>query len=111
VHDEAQALAQARDQGSPLLIDFGADWCLPCKELENQVFSDPSVYAEVTARYVPLKFDVSKDNDVDRAAKARWGAETLPTVILAGPDGKERKRFTEPIPTADEMLKALRAIE
>lgn len=109
-HDEAAVLAEAREQGRPVLIDFGAEWCAPCKEYEVRVFSDPAVYAEVTSRYIPLKFDLTHPTDELDEAKDRWRAG-LPTVILLRPDGTEHKRFTEPIPSPDEFLKALREIE
>lgn len=108
-HDHPVALADARNAGMPALVDFAADWCVPCKKFETEVFSDPAVHAELEARYVPVKFDVTEGSDADEANKTAWNATALPTVILLGPDGTEARRFGEP-PTPDEFLEALRAV-
>jgi thiol:disulfide interchange protein DsbD len=109
-YDEAVACKEAKTSGRNMLVDFGAEWCKPCKKIETDVFSDPAVYAELSDRYVPLKIDVTHDNADARAAKARWAQnDILPTVILTGPDCKERTRFTS-IPSANEFLRGARAI-
>jgi thiol:disulfide interchange protein DsbD len=108
-HDGEIALAEAKTSGQPALIDFSAEWCKPCKAFETDIFSDPAVNAELTSRFMPVKFDVTADNERDQAVKATWNAPNLPTVILLGPDGAERRRFKEP-PSRDEFLDAVRAV-
>ena len=107
--DREVALEAARAAGQPALVDFAAEWCEPCKKFETDIFSDPVVHAELEGRFMPIKFDVTEDNDADQAAKERWNAAELPTVILLGPDGGERHRFNS-LPSRDEFLNAVKAV-
>jgi thiol:disulfide interchange protein DsbD len=109
--DEQAALAEAKQAGAPMLVDFGAEWCLPCKVYENRIFNDPSIHAEIEDRFVPLKFDLTHGDDAALDAQKRWKAESLPTVILLDSKGKEVRRFGEPIPSPDEFLRAVKSIE
>ena len=88
LRDEPAAVADARAAGRPLLVDFMASWCLPCKELELKVFSRPDV-AEALQRFTLLRVDLTHEDD-DPAlplVKKKYGAETLPAIRLVGPDG------------------------
>jgi thiol:disulfide interchange protein DsbD len=87
-HSESQALARARSQGRPVVVDFMAQWCLPCKEMEVQVFSHPDVAAAL-GDFVLLKVDLTRE-DEDEALpllKKKYGVETLPAVRLVSPSG------------------------
>ena len=86
---EPAALAAARAEGKPLVIDFMADWCLPCRELEVQVFSHPDV-AEQFQQFKLLKIDLSREDEDESLVKLRekYGVETLPAVRVVTPEGK-----------------------
>jgi thiol:disulfide interchange protein DsbD len=107
--DDQVVLAEAKQAKAPVVMDFGANWCLPCKKYETDVFADPNVHKAISDGYVALKVDVTKDTDADRALQEKYKAETLPTVIIVDKDGKEIRRFGEPIPSPGEFLQALRA--
>jgi thiol:disulfide interchange protein DsbD len=107
--DRTVAIDEARQDGKPALLDFAAEWCEPCKKFETDIFSDPAVHAELESRFVPVKFDVTNDDEADQAAKARWDAAELPTVILLGADGAERQRFRK-LPSRDEFLTAVKTV-
>jgi len=77
--------------GRPAVIDFSADWCLPCLELEKKTFSDPRV-AEALSRRALLKADMTKIGSPEAVALAeRFGILGVPTVIFLDGSGKERQ--------------------
>ena len=104
-HDEAAAVKQAQAQKRPLLVDFAADWCIPCKELELKTFADPRVRKEL-ARFVLAKVDCTNPDERAEALQARYGAETLPTVIIKDGSGQQVLKLTE-FTTADRLLPIL----
>lgn len=91
-HDEI--LAMAADEGKPILIDFYADWCGVCVELDHNVWNQQNVIDEVMADYIPLKLDYTRATPELEALRKQYGVGGLPTVMILGPDGAERSRFT-----------------
>jgi thiol:disulfide interchange protein DsbD len=69
--DLDRELAAAQAAGKPLLLDFYADWCVSCKEMERDTFSDPAVHAAL-ADVVLLKADVTANDAVDQALMQRF---------------------------------------
>ena len=104
---EEAAFAKARAEGKGVMVDFGATWCNPCKELE-MVFGDSDVHQAITEGFVPLQFDVSNGDDEDLAARARYGADTLPAVVFLDSDGKVLARIRGTIPDEDCMLELVK---
>jgi thioredoxin:protein disulfide reductase len=96
LHGEAEALAEAHAANRPLLVDFMASWCLPCKEFELKVFSDPEVASEMQA-FTLLKVDLTREDDDPALGviKKKYGADTLPAIRLVAPDGRVRGRTDE----------------
>jgi thiol:disulfide interchange protein DsbD len=81
------ALRQAA--GRPVMIDFAAEWCLPCKELEHKTFNDAAVVAAGKG-WVFLKADLTRSGEPDvEALRERWKIKGVPTLIFLGPDGTE----------------------
>ncbi len=106
VQGEDEGLRVARAQHRPALLDFYADWCLPCKELERRTFSRADV-ARALGRFTLVKVNCTTDDDpAVVAAKQRWGAATLPTLVLLDADGKVARRIDRFVPP-EEFLKLL----
>ncbi len=82
-------VAQAAAAGRPVLLDFYADWCVSCKEMEKLTFPDAKVRARL-ANVVLLQADVTANNADDKALLKRFGLFGPPGIILFGPDGRER---------------------
>ncbi len=91
--DLVSALAEARESGKPAVVDFTAEWCNACKELEKITFSDPAVAGELE-RFVRVRADMTEADDANDAIMAGHGVKGLPTVILFDAAGKEATRFT-----------------
>jgi len=87
-----QAVAAAAREGRPTMLDFYADWCISCKELEKLTFSDPGVRAELEG-FQLLQVDMTPWDEQDKALAKRYGVVGPPVIMFFGPDGRERKAF------------------
>jgi thiol:disulfide interchange protein DsbD len=88
VADLDAALAQAASSGKPAMLDFYADWCVSCKEMEKLTFSDPRVRAQFDS-IVLLQADVTANNADDKALLKRFRLFGPPGIIFFGKDGAE----------------------
>jgi thiol:disulfide interchange protein DsbD len=86
--DLDRALAQATASGKPAMLDFYADWCVSCKEMEKQTFTDPRVRAQFE-NIVLLQADVTANNADDKALLKRFRLFGPPGIIFFGKDGAE----------------------
>lgn len=107
---ESEAVALARREHRPVIIDFTAEWCGACKEMDHTAYSDPRVQAALK-RFVRVKVDATNDEDpAVRAIESRYRVMGLPSIILLDSTGKESARITELI-SADELLTRLDRIK
>ncbi len=90
VADVDQAVRDA--SGRTVLLDFYADWCVSCKEMERYTFSDPAVRAAL-AQMALLRADVTANNHNDKALLKRFGLVGPPAILFFGPDGQERPEY------------------
>jgi len=82
-------LAAAR--GTPVMVDFYADWCVSCKEMERFTFSDPRVVERLKGVTL-LKIDVTANTEADKAALKRFRLFGPPGIIFLDTQGVERYR-------------------
>ena len=99
------AFERALDAGRPVLLDFGADWCLPCREMERTTFRDPDV-VRAAEGFAPFKVDVTLGDDDANAVMARFGVSGVPTYLVLRPDGREHERLVGFV-EADRMRSVL----
>jgi len=93
VEDLDREVASAAAQGKPVMLDFKADWCVTCKEMERYTFSDPKVISALQG-VVLLQADVTANDAVDKALlQGRFGMPGPPSIMFFDRQGNERKNF------------------
>jgi thiol:disulfide interchange protein DsbD len=109
LHSEPEALATARTSGRPLLVDFGAKWCLPCKELEVKVFAQPQVARLMSERFTLLRVDCDREDEDPSisAIRDRYQAAGLPAVRVVSPSGDILARLDDANITPEGFVKLL----
>ncbi|MCE5217973.1 thioredoxin family protein [bacterium] len=98
VESYAKGMEQAKKAGKPMMIDLYADWCGPCRMLDEQVWTDARVI-EAATKYVCVKVNVDKD----AATADKYKATAIPLVVFAHSDGTVMNRSVGLVP-ADKML-------
>lgn len=92
VDDLDNALAAAAAEGRTTMLDFYADWCVSCKEMEAYTFTEAEVQAAL-ANTVLLQADVTANDDADQALLQRFGVFGPPTIIFFDNQGKQRNGY------------------
>lgn len=97
-----RVLKQAQADCRPVMIDFFAEWCPACKELDHVTYVAPEIAAEAK-RFVTVKVDGTKEGDRSQALYDRFGVAGLPTVAFIDPMGKvlENPKVTGFLPPAE----------
>jgi len=89
-----QILAEAKRVKKPVIIDFYATWCTPCRELDQITFHDPSVVTRAESDFVMVKVDVTRSgNPIHEQLLKQYGVKGVPTVVFLDADGKERREL------------------
>ncbi len=109
LHSEQEAFEQSRKTGKPIIVDAWAEWCEACKKMDVTTFAEPDVISEITARWTPLKFDLTESSDSNNEIQERYQLPGLPTLTLLPPGGAlARKIQITGYASAPSLLEALR---
>lgn len=102
--DEAAALLLAKQTGKPVLIDFGAEWCGACHEIDAEVFSNPVVQERLKA-FIALRLDVTSESPENLKTLQKYGVLSLPAILFLDKNGTllEKPRINGAL-SADEFL-------
>ena len=85
-------LEQQLALGKPIMLDFYADWCISCKELEHQTFSDPRVQQALKGITL-LQADVTVNDATDKALMKKLSIIGPPAILFFTPEGQELKHL------------------
>ena len=105
-----EALAQAKAAGQPVMLDFYADWCVACKEMEHNTFSDPRVI-EALSGFMVLQADVTANNADHKALLKRFDLYGPPGIIFWDAEGERvRQHWVVGYQPPDEFLGHVTAV-
>jgi thiol:disulfide interchange protein len=102
-----EALARAKRERKPIVLDFSAEWCSPCQRMEKTTFADAKV-KELLARCIVVKIDTDQEEELAR----KMEVVGLPDIRFATPDGKVVKKLRgmqDADTFAGELLRLLQA--
>lgn len=108
-HDFEKAAKEARKVDKPIMADFYADWCPPCRKLNSDTFTDSRVI-DLSRKFVCVKVNVDKN----RKLAEKYEIEGIPTIIFFNSKSKEIHRivgYRDADDFLQEMRKALKKIK
>jgi len=88
VYYRGQSIERLQEKNRPLLIDFYADWCAACKELDRKTFRDKKVVEKATG-FVMLRVDCTSPDNKCTALTEKFRVSGLPTVVFISSKGEE----------------------
>src|SRR3954453_733370 len=93
VHWQKYDAAVAATTGKPIVIDFFATWCIPCKELDEKTFSDATVAKDLD-RFTRVKADLTNaDDPIVKELTKRYAIVGVPTVVFIDSSGREQQQL------------------
>ncbi|UCF90994.1 MAG: thioredoxin family protein [Desulfobacterales bacterium] len=101
-------LSTAAEQQKPVIIDFYASWCAPCRELEEVTFHDREIVGQAKRDFIMIKVDLTRKGNPDNDRLLRqYGVKGVPTVIFLDRQGRERRdlRLVDFLPAEQFLIR------
>ena len=101
-----ETLSAARSQNKPVIIDFYATWCTPCRELEEVTFHNADLVKQAAKDFIMVKVDLTQGgNPFNERLLQQYGVKGVPTIVFLDPSGQERPelRLVDYIPPESFM--------
>jgi thiol:disulfide interchange protein DsbD len=92
VDDFKQQLATANARGQYVMLDFYADWCVYCIQMEERTFPDAGVQQKLSNVHL-LQADVTANDDADKALLKHFSLIAPPAILFFDPQGNERRNY------------------
>jgi len=106
---DSSLLASAGQTRKPVLIDFSAEWCIPCREMEHSTFLNPLVVREAS-RFVRLRADLTHQDKTNQDLMSKFQIQGVPTTVMIDSSGRVQVQKVGYI-GSDEFLADLRRID
>jgi thiol-disulfide isomerase/thioredoxin len=109
--DYTEALEKAKTSKKLIFVDLYADWCVPCRIMEANTYSDPTVASLLNTRFISTKLDVDSQDTITCDGKRKtvqrcyfdvWNLSVLPAFVLIAPKGLSIMTIKDSF-TAEEM--------
>jgi thioredoxin:protein disulfide reductase len=92
IWDMDAGFAEAAASGKPVMMDFWAEWCAACKELDHKTYNQPEILS-LAAQFTSIKVDMTEKSEANAAVQKHYGVVGMPTVIFFDSAGNELTRF------------------
>lgn len=107
-----EAMIMAQKESKPVMLDFFAEWCGACHELEEKTFSTPE-FKQLSKEFVLLRFDATEDNEATQAVLKKFKVKGLPTVLFMNRNGVslDKLSFTQFLEIGELKVKMQEALK
>ena len=86
-----ELLRESRKQKKPIILEFWANWCIPCRKMENETFANPDFAAFINKNFLVYKVNIDTFDGMDIADK--YNIDAYPTLVLLDAKNKYINRY------------------